>query len=190
MRAHWAFVGTGEAEYGTGNKKNKLLPRGWVMSHFSKHVTGSTRVETKATFTTSTNSELETSAYIKGDSIIIMAINSSKTNHDLRIQLPAYVKSGVHILSTGNETEKLCQEEPFTIETPLNDYTASMPAYSVNTYIFMIDREVTIIDNLLSAEDDDTKTYYDLQGRPLQTPHGVCIEKSADGFTRKVYIKD
>ena len=190
MRAHWAFVGTGEAEYGTGNKKNKLLPRGWVMSHFSKHVTGSTRVETKATFTTSTNSELETSAYIKGDSIIIMAINSSKTNHDLRIQLPAYVKSGVHILSTGNETEKLCQEEPFTIETPLNDYTASMPAYSVNTYIFMIDREVTIIDNLLSAEEDDTKTYYDLQGRPLQTPHGVCIEKSADGFTRKVYIKD
>ena len=188
MRAHWAFVGTGESQYGSSNKKNQLLPRAYVMSHFSKHVTGSTRVETKGTFTTSTNSELESTAYIKGDSIIVMAINSGKTNHDLRIVLPYYVKSGKHIISTGNETAKLCQEEPFTIDAPLNDYTASMPAYSVNTYIFMIDREATIIDNLSSAKDDDVKTYYDLQGRPLQTPHGLCIEKSSDGYTRKVYI--
>ena len=191
MRAHWAFVGTGESQYGTANKKNKLLPRGWVMSHFSKHVTGSTRMETKATFTTSTNSDLETSAYIKGDSIIVMAINSSSTNHDLRIRLPFYVKSGEQIISTGNETDKLCQQQLFTIDEPVSEYTASMPAYSLNTYVFMIDRDAsTAINDLTSAEDDDTKTYYDLQGRPLQTPRGLCIEKSADGFTRKIYIND
>ena len=191
MRAHWAFVGTGESKYGSGNTKNKLLPRAYVMSHFSKHVTGSTRMETKATFTTSTNSDLETSAYMKGDSLIVMAINSTKTDHDLRIRMPVYVKSGTHLLSTGNETAKLCQEQPFAIEAPVNDFTASMPAYSVNTYIFIIDQNATTsIKDLMQTDNPDTKSYYDLQGRPLQTPHGLCIEKSADGFTRKVYIKD
>ena len=55
MRAHWAFVGTGETKYGAANRKNQLLPRAFVMSHFSKHVTGSTRLETKANVTTGTN---------------------------------------------------------------------------------------------------------------------------------------
>ena len=43
--AHWAFVGTGETKYNPGNTKNKLLPRAYVMSHFSKHVTGSIRLK-------------------------------------------------------------------------------------------------------------------------------------------------
>ncbi len=190
MRAHWAFLGTGESEYGADNKKNKALPRAFVMSHFSKHVTGSTRLETKATFTTSTNSELETSAYIKGDSLIVMAINSSKTNHELRIKMPYNVKSGTHLISTGNETAKLCQSQPFTIEEPLNDYTASMPANSLNTYIFIIDQESSAINELQQTADPLAKTYFDLQGRLLTNPHGLCIEKRADGFTRKVYIED
>ena len=46
LRAHWAFAGTGETKYGTANKKDELLPRAFVMSHFSKNVTGSTRLET------------------------------------------------------------------------------------------------------------------------------------------------
>ena len=190
MRAHWAFLGTGESEYGADNKKNKALPRAFVMSHFSKHVTGSTRLETKATFTTSTNSELETSAYIKGDSLIVMAINSSKTNHELRIKMPYNVKSGTHLISTGNETAKLCQSQPFTIEEPLNDYTASMPANSLNTYIFIIDQESSAINELQQTADPLAKTYFDLQGHLLTNPHGLCIEKRADGFTRKVYIED
>ena len=31
MRAHWAFVGTGETKYNPGNAKNTLLPRAYVM---------------------------------------------------------------------------------------------------------------------------------------------------------------
>jgi len=187
MRAHWAFIGTGESQYGSDNKKNKLLPRAYVMSHFSKHVTGSTRLDTKSSFTTSTNSDLETSAYIKGDSIIVMAINSTANDHNMRIKLPSYVKSGTHLLSTGNETENLCQEQAITIDESTNDLTVSMPAQSLNTYIFMID-DATAISELKQTDDDDSKTYYDLQGRRLNTPRGICIEKSADGFTRKVYM--
>ena len=191
MRAHWAFVGTGETKYGSTNKKNQLLPRAYVMSHFAKHVTGSTRLDTKATFTTSTNSELETSAFIKGDSIIIMAINSGKSDHELRMRMPSgtYVKSGTHLISTGNETDKLCQTKDLDITESVTEYTASMPANSLNTYIFMIDQEATAIKDLHKPANPLAKTYYDLQGRLLKNPKGLCIEQRADGFTRKVYIE-
>ena len=191
MRAHWAFVGTGETKYGSTNKKNQLLPRAYVYSHFAKNVTGSTRLDTKATFTTSTNSELETSAFIKGDSIIIMAINSGKSDHELRMRMPSgtYVKSGTHLISTGNETDKLCQTKDLDITESVTEYTASMPANSLNTYIFMIDQEATAIKDLHKPANPLAKTYYDLQGRLLKNPKGLCIEQRADGFTRKVYIE-
>ena len=105
MRAHWAFVGTGETKYNPGNTKNKLLPRAFVMSHFSKNVTGSTRLQTSATVATGTNSAFETSAYIKGDSLIVMAIDTTKNAIDLKLKLPFYVKSGTQLLSTGNEAK-------------------------------------------------------------------------------------
>ena len=125
MRAHWAFVGTGEqVEIDgkkitiPGNTKNKLLPRAYVMSHFSKHVTGSTRIATKSTIAVSTEAAIETSAYIKGDSIIVMAIDTTATAYDLKLKLPYKVQSGTHLLSTGNETANLCQTSPITFDEP------------------------------------------------------------------------
>ena len=173
MRAHWAFVGTGEAKYNPGNTKNKLLPRAYVMSHFSKHVTGSTRLGTKASVSTGTNSAFETSAYIKGD---------------LKLNLPYKVKSGTHLLSTSNES--LCQEQPIDISEPTNELTVPLPARSLNTYIFMIDQGSLAIEEHRSAADAGKKTYYDLSGRRLQSPRGLCIERSADGTSRKVIIDD
>ena len=186
MRAHWAFVGTGEAKYNPGNTKNKLLPRAYVMSHFSKHVTGSTRLGTKASVSTGTNSAFETSAYIKGDSLIVMAIDTTKNALDLKLNLPYKVKSGTHLLSTSNES--LCQEQPIDISEPTNELTVPLPARSLNTYIFMIDQGSLAIEEHRSAADAGKKTYYDLSGRRLQSPRGLCIERSADGTSRKVII--
>ena len=186
MRAHWAFVGTGEAKYNPGNTKNKLLPRAYVMSHFSKHVTGSTRLGTKASVSTGTNSAFETSAYIKGDSLIVMAIDTTKNAHDLKLSLPYKVKSGTHLLSTSNES--LCQEQPIDISEPTNELTVPLPARSLNTYIFMIDQGSLAIEEHLSTADGGKKTYYDLSGRRLQSPRGLCIERSANGASRKVII--
>ena len=188
MRAHWAFVGTGEAKYNPGNTKNKLLPRAYVMSHFSKHVTGSTRLGTKASVSTGTNSAFETSAYIKGDSLIVMAIDTTKNALDLKLNLPYKVKSGTHLLSTSNES--LCQEQPIDIGEPTNELTVPLPARSLNTYIFMIDQGSLAIEEHRSAADAGKKTYYDLSGRRLQSPRGLCIERSADGSSRKVIIDD
>ena len=191
MRAHWAFVGTGEAKYNVGtmkNTKNKLLPRAFVMSHFSKHVTGSTRLVTSRDMTSGSEAAAEYSAYIKGDSLIVMAIDTTKNAIDLKLTLPVNVKSGTHLLSTGNETENLCQEKPITIDEPTKTVTVEMPARSLNTYIFMIDQGSTAISEQL-ATDDGPKTYYDLHGRRIDAPHGLCIEKSADGTSRKIYVE-
>lgn len=190
MRAHWAFVGTGEAKYNPGNTKNKLLPRAFVMSHFSKNVTGSTRLATSRDKTSGEGAAAEYSAYIKGDSIIVMAIDTTKNSVDLKLKLPYKVKSGKHILSTGNEIANLCQEAAITIDEPTKEVIVRMPARSVNTYILTIDQASTAIEELTQTEDTTVKAYYDLQGRRLNTPRGMCIEKLSDGTSRKVYIDE
>jgi len=188
MRAHWAFVSTGESKYGADNKvKNRLLPRAYVLSHFSKHVTGSTRLATTPTKLTGEGAAMEYSAYIKGDSLIVMAIDTTKTAYDLNLVLPMKVSSGVHLLSTGNETENLCQEQPITIDEPTDRLALTMPARSLNTYIFMIDGGSAAIKEQRVNPDERPAIFYDLQGRRLDHPQGLCIERKADGSTRKVY---
>ena len=186
MRAHWGFVGTGEAKYNPGNTRNALLPRAYVMSHFSKHVTGSTRLGTTSSMATGTESAFENTAYIKGDSLIVMAIDTTKTTYKLRLRLPFKVKSGTQIVSTSNES--LCKEEPIEIEEPTNEIAVMMPPRSLNTYIFMIDQTSAAISD--QKADDGPKTYYDLQGRRIDKPQGLCIERSADGSARKIYVDE
>ena len=195
MRAHWAFVSTGEAKYGDKNKtKNKLLPRAYVMSHFAKHVTGSTRLGTTCSIKTAGDAgaptketSFEASAYIKGDSLIVMAIDTTKNAVDLKLNLPVKVKSGTHILSTGNETKKLCQEQTIEIGEPVQELTVSVPARSLNTYIFMIDKGSAAIQELKRMNNTGPVTYYDLSGRRIDMPQGLCIEKRADGSSKVLF---
>ena len=185
MRAHWAFVGTGEEKYNPGNTKNKLLPRAYVMSHFSKYVTGSTRLGTTCTVSAKTNNYFETSAYIKGDSLIVMAIDTMKTAFDLKLKFPYKVKSGTLVQSTSNES--LCVETPVTIDEPVQELTVNIPGRSFNTFIFMIDNEGTEV--VTPQVDKGESRYYDLHGRLMAVPEGLCIEKRSDGSLRKVYIE-
>ena len=173
MRAHWAFVGTGETKYGTDNKKNKLLPRAFVMSHFSKHVTGSTRLTTSRDMTSGAEAPLEFSAYIKGDSLIVMAIDTTKTDYSMKLRLPEQVKSGTHLLSTGNETENLCQEKTIDIGESTNSVVVEMPARSLNTYIFIIDRGEDAIRDVQMADSRRADgLIHDLNGR-IVTPSRI-----------------
>ncbi len=190
MRAHWAFVGTGETKYGSENKKNTLLPRAYVMSHFAKHVTGSTRISATASGYTTPKTEdaFETTAYIKGDSLIVMAIDTTKTEYDVRLRLPYKVKSGTHLLSTGNEKANLCQNIPLTIDEPTQDIVIPIPGRSLNTFIFTIahDEEETAMRDVKKSASEGKSAYYDLQGRPLADPHGIYIWRRPDGSSRKV----
>ena len=193
LRAHWAFCGTGESQYGAANKKDELLPRAFVMSHFSKNVTGSTRLETSLDADQGRTDEgkladYEFSAYIKGDSVIVMAINATDNVRNLKINLPYTVQSGTLWRSTGNEDENLCQKSALDIPEPTDNFLYEMPARSLSTYIYMIDNGSTAIENVEQTADDSPKAYYDLQGRRLDDPRGLCIEKSANGTSRKVFM--
>jgi glucuronoarabinoxylan endo-1,4-beta-xylanase len=131
----------------------------------------------------------EYSAYIKGDSLIVMAIDTTSTGYGLKMKLPYKVKSGVHILSTGNEKEDLCQKSVIDIAEPTDNLILDMPARSLNTYILMIDKGSTAIENVEKSDKKVPKTYYDLHGRRLNNPHGLCIERSIDGTSRKIMIR-
>ena len=189
MMAHWSFVGTGEAKH-PGCDYGKLLRRGYVMSHFSKHLTGSTRLGTTASVNTGTNSAFETSAYIKGDSLYVMAIDTTKNALDLEINLPYKVVGGRHLLSTD---EAVCQTSPLTIDEPTQTVTVPLPAYSLNTYIFKIDDaeltgieapSISTFNPVLPTED----VIYDLQGRRVSADYvGICIRKLPDGRIVKYF---
>ena len=194
MRAHWAFCGTGEEEYGPDNVRDELLPRAFVMSHFSKNVTGSTRLQTSEDDTAGRTEEgklanFEYSAFSKGDSIIVMAINATDKARDLMISLPSNVKSGELWLSTGNEAESLCQKSKLDITESTDQYLYNMPAKSLSTLIFTVDKGGTAIENVKESAEDGPKTYYDLHGRRLDNPHGLCIERSTDGSSRKIMMR-
>ena len=193
LRAHWAFCGTGETKYGAANKKDELLPRAFVMSHFSKNVTGSTRLETSKDVDAGRTEEgklqnEQYSAYIKGDSVIVMAINARDMARNLKIKLPYNVSSCQLWLSTGNESENLCQKSNLDIPEVTDNYLYEMPARSLSTFIFTIDQGSTAIEEVKQSVADGPKTYYDLHGRRLDVPKGMCIEKRADGSARKVLL--
>ena len=206
MRAHWAFVSTGEAKYGDKNKtKNKLLPRAYVMSHFSKHVTGSTLLKSSCSVALKTNANVETSAFIKGDSLIVIAISRYTNDKNFVINLkdtPFKIASGELLLSWGNETDELCQKMDLVIGESLDEDDALvideeegkisvvLPSKSVCTYIFKLDNGTTAIKEQKRLDVDGYKTYYDLQGRRLDKPCGLCIERRADGTSRKIFIED
>ena len=59
--------------------------------------------------------------------------------------------------------------------------------FGLSTYIFIIDRDEDGIEELESTNTQSSAIeYYDLQGRRLNSPKGLYIEKRADGTTRKV----
>ncbi len=202
LRAHWAFCGTGQpwtyrinnVEYTASspdNKKDELLPRAFVMSHFAKNVTGSTRLETSQDVNAGRTKEeipqdYQFSAYVKGDSIIVMCINTTENTRDLKISLPYNVKSGTLWLSTSNESANLCQKSDLDIAEATNAYSYVMPAQSLSTFIFTIDDGSTDIEGV-SYVKEGVRGWCTLDGRRLSTKptrKGIYVHNG-----KKVVIK-
>lgn len=162
MIANWSFVGSGEEKHQPGNDYGTLLRRGYVMSHFSKFLTGSTRLETTSNISVKTNAPFEQSAYVKGDSVIVMAIDTTKNAHTLRITLPWAVSGGEVIRST---EDALCQHIPLDISEPATTVEVEMPAYSLSTIVFKIDQGASAIAVHTSPSASHATALFDLQGR-------------------------
>lgn len=187
MIAHWSFIGSGEATRQPGNDYGKLLDRALVMSHFSKHLPGATRLGSRANVSIGTNTAFEASAYIKGDSLIVQVIDTTAKSFDIEFNLPYAVKAGKRILSTEG---KLCQEEVLAISEPSKRVTFDLPARSLTTYIFTIDNASTAIRNLPAADTataDAAAPLYNLNGQRVERPvrRGIYIQNG-----RKFWITD
>ena len=66
--------------------------------------------------------------------------------------------------------------------------------FSLFTLLLFFNTLPTISQTVVSLDEvrqagEGTKTYFDLQGHRLTHPRGLCIERSADGTSRKVIMK-
>lgn len=176
----YGMIGDGDNVPSGGNKKDEILPRGYVMSHFAKHLPGSWRVNTTSSFTSLTGA-FERSAYMKGDSIIVIAIDTVSKGIDLKLSLPYEVKAGKHIYSTS--LTSLCNEVPIEIAEPTKELTVTISGHSVNTFIFQMKDQPTQVQDVTQTgagnKAKDTSHIYNL--------HGQRVNKMLKG---QIYIVD
>lgn len=184
MISHVGFIGSGEQAVGGDNTFGRVLDRAYVMSHFSKYLVGSHRIKSRSQVG-ETSKAFEQSAYIKGDSLCIIAIDTTRYAHTLRINVPWVLSSAKAIVSTEGQ---LCQEQELTVSAGGRSVDFAMPARSVSTLLFTIDRTATGISTV--AAPAVQQPVYTLQGmrvpasRMQSLPPGVYIRGG-----RKVVVR-
>lgn len=121
----------GDGTYGTTD--NGITKRGWILSHFAKYVSGTTRVRHSLA---DNSGSLSSSAYLSvtGDSIVVMVMNQSTDNYQLTFTLPFNTVSGRQIVTTETTNQ---QKTALSFETESYQPQVEVAAYSVNTYIFV-----------------------------------------------------
>ncbi len=116
-----------------------------------------------------------------------MAIDTTANAHKLRVHLPYEVTSGEWILST---EEAVCRRSDIEMTEPAKVVMLDLPARSINTYIFKINRVESGVDEIKSDCEmkpvDDA--LYDMQGRRMNSGaslrQGIYIKNG-----KKIYIK-
>ena len=179
MIDHVGFIGSGENAVGGDNTFGKVLDRAYVMSHFSKHLTGSVRLSSHSQVSEGSKA-FEQSAYIKGDSLYIITIDTTRYAHTLRINVPWQLSSAKAIVSTEGQ---LCQERDLSVQTGGKTVDYAMPARRISTLVFAIDRTATGIRTLPppGAAATVSMPVYTLQGarvpasRVNSLPPGVYV---------------
>ena len=120
----------GDGQFGTSN--NVITKRGYILSHYAKYVSGSTRV--RHSLEDSTN-KLTASSYLSvtGDSIIVMLLNTGDQTYNTTIELPFNTEGGRQIVTTETQNVK---KTTLTYEEETYQPVMEVAPYSVNTYIF------------------------------------------------------
>ncbi len=122
----------GDGNYGTTN--NAITKRGWILSHFAKYVSGTTRVRHVLN---DASSKLTSSAYLSqtGDSVVVMLLNPSDNTVSTTFNLPFNTRGGAQVVTT-ESTSKNAKKTAVTLEETYQPVLSAEP-WSVNTYIFV-----------------------------------------------------
>lgn len=121
----------GDGQFGTTN--NSITKRGYILSHYAKYVSGSTRIRHSLN---DASGKLTSSAYLSegGDSVIVMVLNPSADTYKTTLTLPFYTLEGKSIVTT--ETKNVVKTT-LAQEAETYEPVVSVAPYSVNTYIFV-----------------------------------------------------
>lgn len=131
----------GDGDYGTTN--NAITKRGYILSHYAKYVSGTTRISHALD---DNSGILSSSAYLSetGDSVVVMVLNPSADSYTTTLTLPFYSKGGREIVTT--ETQNMVKSDiALSEETYQTD--VDVKPYSVNTYIFVKSSERTDLED-------------------------------------------
>lgn len=120
----------GDGRYGTSD--NAITKRGYILSHYAKYVSGTTRIKHVLD---DVSNKLSSSAYLTetGDSIVVMVINPSADAYNVAVNLPFYTRKGLHVATT--ETSD-ARKESLVLDDETYEPTVGVAPYSLNTYIF------------------------------------------------------
>lgn len=167
----------GDGQYGTST--GTVTKRGYVMAHFSRFVTGMTRIG--GTFADDASTPLEGSVYQSqtGDTVIAVVANPANVSRTLTLDLPFYTEKGRMQSTTSSQNFSYKNLSP---EAETCRPEVQIPAASVNTILFerSRDRQISNMKGTTSRFDkvDDltrTKTTfgtaYKMSGKSKKLDH-------------------
>lgn len=169
-----------------GNDRGKILTRGYLMGQFARHLKGATRLSATSNLangknTPGVNQLFETSAFIKGDSIIVNVIDTMPRQFYFQMNLPAKALSVKRIQSTEGS---LCQETDIADFQPGTQFTDLLPQRSFTTYIFRIDPLTLPVETpraqMRKAQPSDMT--YNLQGQRVAADYQGIVVRGGRKF--------
>lgn len=181
LAAEYGFIGDG-TKYNSAatvpeNTRGNILDRGRLMGQFARHLKGATLLKSASnikdgTNTPGVNQNIELSAFIKGDSIIVNVVDTTAKSYNLQLTLPVQAATRVHrIQSTEGD---VYAEDDISTEGG-RSFTFSIPPRSFSTFIFDIS-QATAISEVSQPRPATRHTAYNLMGQPVEAPSkGIFI---------------
>ena len=138
LKRYYGCIGDGQ--YGTVN--GQVTKRGYILSHYAKYVSGTTRVKHSLN---ESSGNMTSSAYLSvtGDSLVVMVINPTSNAYSMTFNLPFHTLNGLSVSTT--ETANM-KKDSFEFAEETYQPELSVSASSVNTYIFVKSSERDIDD--------------------------------------------
>lgn len=130
IKSSYGLIGDGN----NGTTEDVVTKRGYVLAHFAKYVSGTTRIHT--VLRDPSHSGLSASAYLTAseDTCVVMVLNPSTTKTDLTLSLPFQAQKYRYYLT--NLSNNLVGKN-VTLADMTADPTITVAPASVNTYLFI-----------------------------------------------------
>jgi len=127
-KRYYGLMGDGT----NGSTDGVITKRGYILSHYAKYTTGTTRIQNSWS---DDSGVLSGSSYlsVSGDSVIVMVINSSTNSYSLTVDLPFYTKSGNSITTTESVS---MSNSPISLSTETVRPKVTINPSSFTTLIF------------------------------------------------------